>query len=206
MKSTIKVKILISIILFSIFGCTNKVEKSSKSITKKEINSRIPEKKNSNLSPKKDNDILDSSFIGKNSTEFDKYNLHGCFWSLLHGKSEEDKYCIAQYSKIIEDCRYGKGKIIFGKYTDSLDGKTNIYEIIDELNVMPQDPKRVYYHVLLKLENNEENICLVEFEDNRKEIITKVYRIWKIDFIKEKFVEVKKPKNLTFLNPDYLEE
>lgn len=199
------IEILISIVLFSFLACNTKEEKTSKPITETEINSNPPKKDSIIVTPKKDNDILDTSFIGKNSIEIDKYNLHECFGSLLYGKSEDDKYCIAQYSKVIEDCQHGKGKIIFGKYIGLLDGNEHAYEVVDELNVISQDPKKMYYHVPLKLENNVENVYLAEFEDNREKVITKVFRIWKIDFEKEKFIEMKKPKNITFLNPDYME-
>lgn len=202
MKLTIKVKLLTGIILFSFLSCIKKVEQKSKPINKTETNTQ--KKESIILVPKKEHNALDNSFIGKNSTELNKYNFHECFGSLLYGKSKEYKYCISQHSKIIDDCRYGKSKIILGKYIDSLDGDEQIYKIIDELNVISQDPKILYYHIPLILEN-QENMYLAEFEDNRKKIITKIFRIWKIDLEKEKFIEIKKPKNLTFFNPDYMD-
>lgn len=183
----------------------SKMEQNSRLVNKTEINSNNSKKESVIFVQKKDNDILDDSFIGKNSTELNKYNLHQCFGSLLYGKSKKYEYCITEYSKIIDDCRNGKSKILLGKYANPLDGEEQTFEIIDELNVVTQDPKIVYYHIPLTLENNEENIYLAEFEDNRKEVITKIFRIWKIDLEKEKFIEIKKPENLTFLNPDYME-
>ncbi|WP_144038257.1 hypothetical protein [Soonwooa buanensis] len=153
--------------------------------------------------PQDPHDILDTSFIGKTTIEINKLNIHECFGMLL--EDNEQKFAIAKYSNVVDDCFKGKNKILFEKFMNYYDnGKAN-FKIVDELNVITNHPKTYFNAVHLTLDGSEK-VYLAEYEDSGKESITRIYKIWKIDFDVEKFVEIKVPQNLTFLNPEYAEE
>lgn len=147
--------------------------------------------------------ILDTSFIEKTTIQINKLNIHECFGMLL--EDNEQKFAIAKYSNVVGDCFKGKNKILLEKFLNYYDnGKAN-FKILDELNVVTNHPKTYFNAVHLTLDGSEK-VYLIEYQDNLKEKITKVYKIWKIDYDAGKFVEIKVPQNLTFLNPEYAEE
>ena len=151
-------------------------------------------------------DSLGISFIGKTTQDLDKYNFHVCFGSIIQGKTENDKYALSEYSLSIDNCRNGRSKITFEKFINYYDkGKAN-FEIKDELLVNSDYPKKCYSSIYLTLNKEPESQYLIEYEDNSKVILTKIFKIWKIDLSQLKFIEVELPKNFTCNNPDYNEE
>lgn len=149
-------------------------------------------------------DILDITFIGKTRQELYKYNIYTCFGILIEGKSEN--YAVSEYSLNIENCRNGKSKLCLEKFKNYYGQGNANFEIKDELIVTSNCPKRCYSTIVHKLGNSKfiKNY-LIEYEDNYKEILTKIYRLWEIDLSKEKFIEVEIPKNFKCNNPEYAE-
>ncbi len=199
-----KYVLVTGLVLFSILSCTTKekeaVESEAKTIVTDSIKKEIV-----TLTPKEE-DFFELSFIGKKSDEVAGYFLHECSAFVVESDSVADKYFVSTYAKTIDDCRNGKNKIILGRFLDTSITKDIPYEIVDELNVVSENDKKMYSRVELSLPDDEQNgIYIAEFNDDRKPLITKIYRIWKVDIKKGKFIPVRKPQKLTFDNPDYVE-
>ena len=150
-------------------------------------------------------DVLDTSFLGKTSIEINKLNIHSCFGMLISTGNE--KFGITRYSKIVDVCMNGKSKIVLEKFLNYYDGGKANFEVVDEMNITTDYPKKYYNAIRLKLNNDEEEQnYLIEYEDNSKETLTKIFKIWKLDLDNQKFVEIEVPKNFTCNNPEYAEE
>ncbi|MEJ5090696.1 hypothetical protein GEO21_11685 [Sphingobacterium faecium] len=151
-------------------------------------------------------DRLDRAFVGKTTQELNPYNLHTCLGSMLEDQSGNDKYAMAIFSLNRDSCQNGKNKIVLEKFMHYYEqGKAN-FVIRDELIVFSDYPRRCYSNVRLKLDHqNQERNYLIEYEDNTKAVLEKIYKIWEIDLNKEKFKEIALPKNLQCYNPDYAE-
>ena len=176
----------------------SKINQNKKSIT---IKKNRDLKLNLKIEKIINKDSLDISFVGKKTQDLNKYNFHCCFGGLLYDK--EKKYAISAYSLTVGNCRNGKSKIILEKFIDYFDnGKAN-FEIKDEFVVNSSYPKKCFSTVVLKINNNPESNYLIEYEDNSKEILTIIHKIWKIDLEKLKFIEIEKPKKFKCYNPDY---
>ena len=149
-------------------------------------------------------DSLDITFIGKTTQELYKYNFHECWGGIIESESEKEKYAVSEYSLNIDNCRNGKSKLFLEKFKNYYDqGKAN-FEIKDELIVTSNYPKKCYSTIVQKLgDSNYEKNYLIEYEDNSKEILTKINKLWEIDLRKEKFIQVEIPKNFKCNNPDY---
>ena len=145
-------------------------------------------------------DSLDVTLIGKTTQELNKYKFHTCLGAVL----ENEKYAVAIYSLEVGKCHNGKNKIVFEKFVNYYEqGKAN-FEIIDELIVKSNFPKKCYSTIDLKLDKNkEERSYIIEYEDNSKELLTKVYKLWEVNLSTEEFKEIKLPKNFKCDNPDY---
>lgn len=149
-------------------------------------------------------DSLDIIFIGKTTKELNKYNFYSCFGEMIENESVNEKYAISEYSLNIDNCRNGKSKIFLEKFKNYYDqGKAN-FEIKDELIVQSSCPKRCYSKIVQRFGDSKfEKNYLIEYEDNSKEIITKIYNLWEIDLSKEKFIQIAIPKKIKFNNPNY---
>lgn len=163
-----------------------------------QFSKNINEKTETSQNIKKDS--LDITLIGKTTQELQKYKFHTCLGVLL----ESQKYAVAIYSLNVGNCRNGKNKIVFEKFINYYEqGKAN-FEIKDELIVTSNFPKKCHSNIRIKLiENQPEKNYLIEYEDNSKETLTKIYRLWEIDLSNEKFIQVEIPKNFKCNNPDY---
>ena len=198
--------------LFMILGCN---EKSKNELPKKiEIDST----NNGNVVSKNETikniiteekvlttDILGHSFLGKTSIDIERFNIYVCFGVLI--SNENEKFGVTKYSKVIDDCMNGKSKIVLQKFLNYYDGGKANFEVVDEMNIRSDYPKKYYNTIPLKLNNDkEEQSYLIEYEDNSKETLTKIFKIWKLDLENQKFVEIEVPKNFTCNNPEYAEE
>ena len=145
-------------------------------------------------------DSLDNVLIGKTTQELQKYKFHTCLGVLL----ESQKYAVAIYSLNVGNCHNGKNKIVFEKFINYYEqGKAN-FEIKYELIVTSNFPKKCYSNIRIKLmENQPEKNYIIEYENNSKETLTKIYKLWEIDLSNEKFIPVEIPKNFICNNPDY---
>ena len=163
-----------------------------------QFSKNINEKTETSQNIKKDS--LDITLIGKTTQELQKYKFHTCLGVLL----ESQKYAVAIYSLNVGNCRNGKNKIVFEKFINYYEqGKAN-FEIKDELIVTSNFPQKCHSNIRIKLiENQPEKNYLIEYEDNSKETLTKIYRLWEIDLSNEKFIQVEIPKNFKCNNPDY---
>ncbi len=163
-----------------------------------QFSKNINEKTETSQNIKKDS--LDITLIGKTTQELQKYKFHTCLGVLL----ESQKYAVAIYSLNVGNCHNGKNKIVFEKFINYYEqGKAN-FEIKDELIVTSNFPKKCHSNIRIKLiENQPEKNYLIEYEDNSKETLTKIYRLWEIDLSNEKFIQVEIPKNFKCNNPDY---
>ena len=163
-----------------------------------QFSKNINEKTETSQNIKKDS--LDITLIGKTTQELQKYKFHTCLGVLL----ESQKYAVAIYSLNVGNCHNGKNKIVFEKFINYYEqGKAN-FEIKDELIVTSNFPKKCHSNIRIKLiENQPEKNYLIEYEDNSKETLTKIYRLWEIDLSNEKFIPVEIPKNFICNNPDY---
>lgn len=163
-----------------------------------QFSKNINEKTETSQNIKKDS--LDITLIGKTTQELQKYKFHTCLGVLL----ESQKYAVAIYSLNVGNCHNGKNKIVFEKFINYYEqGKAN-FEIKDELIVTSNFPQKCHSNIRIKLiENQPEKNYLIEYEDNSKETLTKIYRLWEIDLSNEKFIQVEIPKNFKCNNPDY---
>ena len=163
-----------------------------------QFSKNINEKTETSQNIKKDS--LDNVLIGKTTQELQKYKFHTCLGVLL----ESQKYAVAIYSLNVGNCHNGKNKIVFEKFINYYEqGKAN-FEIKDELIVTSNFPQKCHSNIRIKLiENQPEKNYLIEYEDNSKETLTKIYRLWEIDLSNEKFIQVEIPKNFKCNNPDY---
>ena len=145
-------------------------------------------------------DSLDNVLIGKTTQELQKYKFHTCLGVLL----ESQKYAVAIYSLNVNNCHNGKNKIVFEKFINYYEqGKAN-FEIIDELIVTSNYPKKCHTNLRIKLQENQpEKNYIIEYEDNSKETLTKIYKLWEIDLSNEKFIQVEIPQNFKCNNPNY---
>ena len=163
-----------------------------------QFSKNINEKTETSQNIKKDS--LDITLIGKTTQELQKYKFHTCLGVLL----ESQKYAVAIYSLNVKNCHNGKNKIVFEKFINYYEqGKAN-FEIKDELIVTSNFPKKCYSNIRIKLmENQPEKNYIIEYENNSKETLTKIYKLWEIDLSNEKFIPVEIPKNFICNNPDY---
>ena len=163
-----------------------------------QFSKNINEKTETSQNIKKDS--LDITLIGKTTQELQKYKFHTCLGVLL----ESQKYAVAIYSLNVKNCHNGKNKIVFEKFINYYEqGKAN-FEITDELIVTSNYPKKCHTDIRIKLQENQpEKNYIIEYEDNAKETLTKIYKLWEIDLSSEKFIQVEIPKNFKCNNPDY---
>jgi hypothetical protein len=149
----------------------------------------------------KSKDLFDETFIGKNTNDLKSY--HNCWGTLI---SENPDRAVSNIAPKIEDCRNGKAKIFLEKILyRTADGKA-IFEIVDELNIEANDPTVCFSTVWLKLnDDNEEKYYVIKYFDNRKETITKIFSIWKIDLEKMRFQELPIKPTMKCPNPDWYE-
>ena len=146
--------------------------------------------------------LHENSFIGKLSTEIEKFNLHTCWASITF---QSDNIYVSYVSNSKTECRYGKGKIVLEEITGRK-GNRAIFKILDEINVEKKNSKSSYSKVRLKLNNStEKQEYLINYLDERELVITKIFALWKIDFETNKFKKIEIPKNLKFDNPDWME-
>jgi len=145
-------------------------------------------------------DSLDNVLIGKTTQDLQKYKFHTCLGVLL----ESEKYAVAIYSLNVENCQNGKNKIIFEKFINYYEqGKAN-FKVKDELIVTSNYPKKCHANIRIKLQENQpEKDYIIEYEDNSKETLTKIYKLWEIDLSSEKFTQVGIPQNFKCNNPNY---
>jgi hypothetical protein len=151
-------------------------------------------------------DLHSMNFIGKTTIELDSLLLHTC-WGMVSMQnmmmSQNDYIAFSNVSNNINDC--GKGKILFEKEIGR-DGRSAIFEITDEINIKSRNSKTYYAIIRLKLESDiTEQEYLVEYKDDRDEIITEIYSVWRTDKTNNKFMKIKTPRNLKFENPDWID-
>ena len=206
-----KLLTILILLFLTIFSCQIKKKddlkkaetvEQSKTIKKEQklpqFSKNINEKTETSQNIKKDS--LDITLIGKTTQELQKYKFHTCLGVLL----ESQKYAVAIYSLNVGNCHNGKNKIVFEKFINYYEqGKAN-FEIKYELIVTSNFPKKCYSNIRIKLmENQPEKNYIIEYENNSKETLTKIYKLWEIDLSNEKFIPVEIPKNFICNNPDY---
>ena len=202
---------IVAILLLTILSCQIEKKEETKNAEVVEQPQTIEKEQKSNQFSKNINekieasqkikkDSLDNVLIGKTTQELQKYKFHTCLGVLIESK----KYAVSIYSLNINNCHNGKNKIVFEKFINYYEqGKAN-FEIKDELIVTSNYPKKCYSNIRIKLiENQPEKNYIIEYEDNSKETLTKIYRLWEIDLSNEKFTQVEIPKNFKCNNPDY---
>ena len=81
-----------------------------------------------------------------------------------------------------------------------------LFKIIDQINVEKRNKNIAFSKINLKI-NTEIKMqdYVVKFYDERKETITKIYAIWKVDYESMKLKKINVPENLKFDNPDWME-
>ncbi|WP_286856611.1 MULTISPECIES: hypothetical protein [Sphingobacterium] len=149
--------------------------------------------------------ISAASFIGKTTDQSEVSKMHTCLGAMLAAGVSKDKYALSQYSTSVDHCQRGQSKFVIERFLRHEPSGKSVFLIVDELDVVADYPRICYRKFQLAIENNTQGDYLVEFYDTNAEIITQVNKIWRIDLEKEKFVEIAKPKNLTLMNPDYVE-
>ncbi|AZZ59511.1 hypothetical protein D1001_10165 [Riemerella anatipestifer] len=171
------------------------IETGQKSL---QISKNINEKTKASQKIKKDS--LDNVLIGKTTQELQKYKFYTCLEVVL----ESQKYAVTIYSLNVDNCHNGKNKVVIGKFINYYEqGKAN-FEIKDELIVTSNFPKKCHSNIRIKLiENQLEKNYIIEYEDNSKETLTKIYRLWEIDLNNEKFIQVEIPENFKCDNLGY---
>lgn len=147
---------------------------------------------------------FESSFLGKTTQDLNSYHLQECLGVIIEQQTDSGKYGVAQYSARVNDCRHGKSKITLEKFIRYFpDGKAD-FQIMDELTVNSNYPEKCYSTIYLKmLEDGSKQFFLIEHEDNSKPILTKIYKMWEVNIVLERFIERAIPKNFTCLNPNY---
>ncbi|WP_333863206.1 hypothetical protein [Sphingobacterium sp.] len=147
---------------------------------------------------------FESSFLGKTTQDLNSYHLQECLGVIIEQQTDSGKYGVAQYSARVNDCRHGKSKITLEKFIRYFpDGKAD-FQIMDELTVNSNYPEKCYSTIYLKmLEDGSKQFFLIEHEDNSKPILTKIYKMWEVNIVQERFIERAIPKNFTCLNPNY---
>ncbi len=147
---------------------------------------------------------LESSFIGKTTQDLNSYHLQECLGVIIEQQTELGKYGVAQYSARVNDCRHGKSKITLEKFIRYFpDGKAD-FQIKDELTVNSNYPEKCYSTIYLKmLEDGPKQFFLIEHEDNSKPLLTRIYKMWEVNIVQERFIKRAIPKNFTCLNPNY---
>ncbi len=204
-------KIIFTLLFITILSCQNEKKEESKNTESVEqpqtvgTEQKSPQfSKNINekieVSQKIKKDSLDNVLIGKTTQELQKYKFHTCLGAVL----ESEKYAVSIYSLNVGNCHNGKNKIVFEKFINYYEqGKAN-FEITDELIVTSNYPKKCHTDIRIKLQENQpEKNYIIEYEDNAKETLTKIYKLWEIDLSSEKFIQVEIPKNFKCNNPDY---
>ena len=204
-------KIIFTLLFITILSCQNEKKEESKNTESVEqpqtvgTEQKSPQfSKNINekieVSQKIKKDSLDNVLIGKTTQELQKYKFHICLGAVL----ESEKYAVSIYSLNVGNCHNGKNKIVFEKFINYYEqGKAN-FEITDELIVTSNYPKKCHTDIRIKLQENQpEKNYIIEYEDNAKETLTKIYKLWEIDLSSEKFIQVEIPKNFKCNNPDY---
>ncbi|WP_114791125.1 hypothetical protein U0035_22060 [Niabella yanshanensis] len=163
-----------------------------------------PENKNEEAVPLVGNDYLDSSFIGKTTTEIAAYHLHTCMGGMIVTGDKKEKYAVAAYTSTIKQCQKGKNKIVLEKLINhDAQGKAH-FEIKDELNLTSNYPKKCYSTVMLQLpQDGEERSYLIAYEDNNEPVLKNVHQIWEINAATGKFIKMKVPENFSCNNPGY---
>ena len=179
--------ILISII-FLFFGCNNSKKESFETEKLNEI-SILTEEKISNSSSK----ITIEPII-------QEYTCWGRRSNIMN-----DIY-VSYISNNISECNFGKAKIILEKVIDRTNDGKAIFVKLDEINVEIRNENETFSKIYLKISpETKEQDYIIKFYDDRKEIITKVYDIWKVDLEIMKFRKIDIPENLKFDNPDWME-
>jgi hypothetical protein len=164
----------------------------------------LPRKNKNEMSDLKHQSSLNKSFVGKTTQDLNTYHLQECLGVIIEHQTDFGKYGIAQYAARVNDCRHGKSKITLEKFIRYFpDGKAD-FQVKDELTVTSNCPEKCYSTIYLKmLENGSKQFFLIEHEDNSKTILTKIYKMWEVNIVQERFIERAIPKNFTCLNPNY---
>lgn len=211
-----KNNILIILILIPIMALSCRNESESKSglasphfVTRKRIPQdtvqiELPRANKSGPNGLERQSSFESSFLGKTTQDLNSYHLQECLGVIIEQQTDSGKYGVAQYSARVNDCRHGKSKITLEKFIRYFpDGKAD-FQIMDELTVNSNYPEKCYSTIYLKmLEDGSKQFFLIEHEDNSKPILTKIYKMWEVNIVLERFIERAIPKNFTCLNPNY---
>lgn len=211
-----KNNILIILILIPIMALSCRNESESKSglasphfVTRKRIPQdtvqiELPRANKSGPNGLERQSSFESSFLGKTTQDLNSYHLQECLGVIIEQQTDSGKYGVAQYSARVNDCRHGKSKITLEKFIRYFpDGKAD-FQIMDELTVNSNYPEKCYSTIYLKmLEDGSKQFFLIEHEDNSKPILTKIYKMWEVNIVQERFIERAIPKNFTCLNPNY---
>jgi hypothetical protein len=141
----------------------------------------------------------------KKSSEIEKISNqeHTCWGSV---SNEMDNIYVSYISKNINKCNIGKAKITLKKVIGRTEKGNAIFKIIDQINVEKRNKNIAFSKINLKI-NTEIKMqdYVVKFYDERKETITKIYAIWKVDYESMKLKKINVPENLKFDNPDWME-
>ena len=198
---------LLVVVLLFIAGCNENSTTNNKSKTTERTDSLlVTENKPNNLQPQTVpilKDSLDISFVGKTTQELDKYNFHVCFGQMIGEEIAGEKLAVSAYSLQVENCLNGKNKITLEKFKSYYDKGKADFIIKDELLIETKYPQNCYAVVFLNLDNQPKNNYLIEYEDNSKEIITNIHKMWKIDVSVMKFIEIETPINFKCTNPNF---
>lgn len=211
-----KNNILIILILIPIMALSCRNESESKSglasphfVTRKRIPQdtvqiELPRANKSGPNGLERQSSFESSFLGKTTQDLNSYHLQECLGVIIEQQTDSGKYGVAQYSARVNDCRHGKSKITLEKFIRYFpDGKAD-FQMMDELTVNSNYPEKCYSTIYLKmLEDGSKQFFLIEHEDNSKPILTKIYKMWEVNIVLERFIERAIPKNFTCLNPNY---
>jgi|TARA_B100000787_G_C16170569_1_gene286277 hypothetical protein len=141
----------------------------------------------------------------KKSSGIEKLNIqeYTCWGSV---SNEIDNVYVSYISKNISECNIGKAKIILEKVIGRTEKGKVIFKRIDQINVEKRNKNIVFSKINLKMNSKTKmQEYIVKFYDERKETITKIYDIWKVDYKTLKLKKINIPTDLSFENPDWIE-
>ena len=128
---------------------------------------------------------------------------HTCWGSV---SNQLNDIYVSYISKNIGECNIGKAKIILEKVIGRKNDGKAIFKKLDEIIVEKRNQNIAISKVYLKISpETKEQDYIVKFYDDRNEIITKIYAVWKIDYENMKFEKKNIPENMIFRNPDWME-
>ncbi|MFD0992992.1 hypothetical protein [Tenacibaculum geojense] len=177
----------IILLLFSLFfSCKTEKKESTSNI---DNNISIPVKTNENL--QKTNNTLKDKLKGKtysNIKEIDElkncYHPGGSVVGKLNGKT---------FTVSVFHVKEGIPSYIL--FEESLSSEVNKFKILDVLDltkeeILKDESYSLNHHFCYKNGKSDEEIVAIAKEDEEEEFFTEIYKAWRADCKKEKFIEI----------------